>query len=482
MLFHLKNIILFSGFILLLPVTVIAQNVEVDLSQGGTLTIEQAIQTAIANNNDIKRAWFSVEDADEQVRIAWSEVLPEINTNATYTRNVQLPVTFFPAEFFGGQQGDLVPVTFGTDNDWTGGVSVSQNLFRGEAIIGISSSSLFKAAQQENLRAATQQVVTATRKTYHDVLIAEEQHRLQQASINRLEENLDDNRGRLRAGLVEEYDVLRLEVQLANQRPELRETEVAIEQAYRNLKVITGIPLELDIKIVGNLGSFDIHSEQALENSNESLKKIDRMNQLSFSNDREILDLMSELRGDLRVLQKQDELKDKEITAIKSRFLPTISTTYNLQWTAAQEDPINPFKDAVRFQTIGVNVSLPIFQGFKRVADVNRAKIEKKDINQQQMFTEQVALNEYETSVENLNRLFDTADARKQAISQANRGYEIALKRFENGMGSQLEVTEAELQVREAELNYARLVFDYLNAKADYDQVLGIVPMVSTYN
>lgn len=472
----------FSVLLIAVPVSVHSQNVDVDLSQGSTLSIEQAIEIAIANNNDIKRAWFSVEDADEQVRIAWSEVLPEVTTSATYTRNIQLPVTFFPAEFFGGEQGDLVPVTFGTDNDWNGGVSVSQNLFRGEAIIGISSSTLFKAAQQENMRATTQQVVTETRKAYHRVLIAEEQQRLQQASINRLEENLEDNRGRLRAGLVEEYDVLRLEVQLANQRPELRETKLAIDQAYRNLKIITGIPLELNITISGELGSFDIHSDQAIDNSNESLKKIDRMNQLSLTKERDIIDLMNELRGDLRILQKQDELKDREITAIKSRFLPTISTTYNLRWTSAQEDPIEPFKDAVRFQTIGLNVSLPIFQGFKRSAEVNRAKIEKKDINQQQMFTKRVALNEYETSVENLNRLFDTADARKQAISQANRGYEIALKRFENGMGSQLEVTEAELQVREAELNYARLVFDYLNAKADYDQIIGLVPMVSTNN
>ncbi|MGF1670044.1 MAG: TolC family protein, partial [Balneolaceae bacterium] len=125
-------------------------------------------------------------------------------------------------------------------------------------------------------------------------------------------------------------------------------------------------------------------------------------------------------------------------------------------------------------------VSLPIFQGFKRWAEVNRAIIEKKDINQQQMFAEQLALNEYQTSVETLNRLFDTSEARKSAISQAKRGYEIALKRFQSGMGSQLEITEAELQVREAELNYALLVYNYLNAKADYDRILGMVPMIST--
>lgn len=467
---------------LLMPILAVAQNVEIRPVEGGTINLEQAIEIAIANNSDIKRAWFSVEDADQQVRIAWSEVLPEVVSSATYTRNVQLPVTFFPAEFFGGEPGSLVPVTFGTDNNWTGGFTVSQNLFRGEAIIGISSSTLFKAAQQENLRATTQEIVTETRLAYHNVLIAEEQHRLQQASINRLEENLEENRGRLRAGLVEQYDVLRLEVQLANQRPELLETEVAIEQAYRNLKIITGVPVEMDIRIVGDLGAFDIQADAPMAPVNESLKKIDRVNPLAFRQTgvEEILTVMKDRRGDLRVLSMQDQLKDKEILAIKSRLLPTITASYNLQWTAAQADPVQPFKDAVRFQTLGVNVSFPLFEGFERWADVSRAKIEKKDIIQQQMFAEQVALNEYDTAVENLNRLFMTAEARKRAISQAGRGYEIALRRFENGIGSQLEVTEAELQVREAELNYATLVYNYLNAKAEYDKIIGIVPLVST--
>ncbi len=467
--------------ILLVPQLVTAQNVEIKPVEGGTINLEQAIEIAIANNSDIKRAWFSVEDADQQVRIAWSEVLPEVVASASYTRNVQLPVTFFPAEFFGGEPGSLVPVTFGTDNNWDGGFSVSQNIFRGEAIIGISSSTLFKAAQQENLRATTQQIVTETRSAYHDVLIAEERHRLQEASINRLVENLEENRGRLRAGLVEEYDVLRLEVQLANQRPELLETEVAIEQAYRNLKVVTGIPVEMDISIAGDLGAFDIQADAPMDPVNQSLKKIDRANPLAIqqTGEDQVLSLMQNRRGDLRILQKQDELKDREILAIKSRLLPTISASYNLQWTAAQADPIQPFKDAVRFQTLGFNVSFPLFEGFERWADISRAKIEKKDIIQQQMFAEQVALNEYDTAVENLNRLLMTAEARKRAISQASRGYEIALKRFENGIGSQLEVTEAELQVREAELNYATLVYNYLNAKAEYDQVLGIVPLVT---
>lgn len=79
--------------------------------------------------------------------------------------------------------------------------------------------------------------------------------------------------------------------------------------------------------------------------------------------------------------------------------------------------------------------------------------------------------------MENLERIFETAQAREQALDQATRGYDIAQQRFESGLGSQLEVTEAELQVREAELNYSQMVFEFLTTKADYDFALGLVPM-----
>jgi outer membrane protein TolC len=112
------------------------------------------------------------------------------------------------------------------------------------------------------------------------------------------------------------------------------------------------------------------------------------------------------------------------------------------------------------------------------MANLNIAKIEMKDLQVQQWAAEKTALNEYETSLDRLRNLEETANARRQAVDQAQRGYEIAVNRYENGVGSQLEVTEAELQVREAELNYALSVADYLNTKADFDMAIGMVPMI----
>jgi outer membrane protein TolC len=448
--------------------------------QDRPVTLGQAINVAIANNTDIKRSLLALQGADQQVRIAWSEVLPDISGNATYTRNIELPVIFIPQDF-SDPNSPLVPITVGTNNNWAGGITATQTLFRGEAIVGISSSELYKAAQAENLRATTQQVVTQTRLAYYNVLVAREQLRLQESTVERLRENLADNRARLRAGLIDEYDVLQVEVQLANQEPLLTQAQYAVQQAYRELKMVMGVPLELQFSVIGDLSSFDILSKEATEEANRHIKAVDRLTPYAFGQTEDLIDLASEYRGDLRLLEKQEELNQREIRAIKSRFLPTISATYNLNWQA--NDPGNPNffgtdDQRVQTQSVALNFSLPLFQGFERSANLQIAQIENKDLALQIEQAVRSAKNEIRSAREALNQAIETAAAREKAVQQAREGYQRARLRLDSGIGSQLDVTEAELQLRQAEANYAQMVYDYLSAKARYDLAVGIVPFV----
>lgn len=446
------------------------------------LTLTEALQVALANNPEVNRAILSTNDAEELVKIAYSEIFPDITSSIAYTRNIEIPVQFIPARFFDetAPEGALAPVQFGTDNNWQGGFTVNQTLFRGETIIGLSSATVFKMVQEENLRLVSQQVVTQTRLAYYQVLAAIEQLRLQKAQINRLEQNLNENEKRAAAGIVDDYSVLQLQVQLSNQKPLLIEAEYAVLEAYRNLKFTLGLPYQLDFEVVGSLNEFDIVTPQAGTEANESLKMVDRLNPFSYQSEPVMAQELASRRGDLRVLGASLELNQKEVTATKSRFLPTLSATYNLQWNAAEPEAPDFFENSNRFQTLGINFSLPLFQGFKRVADVNRVVIQRKDLEEQVRATTLTAQNEVASAAEDINMAFETATARKIALQQAQEGYRRAQLRFDNGLGSQIEVTEAEVQVRQAEVNYAVMVFSYLSAKAQYDLATGLVPLVDT--
>jgi outer membrane protein TolC len=152
-----------------------------------------------------------------------------------------------------------------------------------------------------------------------------------------------------------------------------------------------------------------------------------------------------------------------------------------LGWRA--EEPGTPTffgndRRRVRTQTFGLNLSVPIFQGFERSSNLDIAQIEKKDLEEQKRAAVRSAKNEIQSAKESLNQAIETAPVRQQALELAREGYQRAQARLENGLGSQLDVTNAELQLREAEANYARMVFNYLSAKAQYDQAIGMVPFV----
>lgn len=450
-----------------------------------SITITQAIQIALANNTQVKRSLLAIKDADQQVRTAWSEVLPEITASANYTRNLEVPVNFIPEVVFNpdGNPNNLVPVAFGTDNNWSGGITATQTIFSGRAFVGVSSSKLFKTAQSENLRATTQQVVTQTRQAFYQVLIAEERLRIQRDRLQRLKENLADTRKRLEQGFVDEYAVQQLEVQVGNQQPQITQAEFAVEDATNNLLDAMGVPVGLELGVTGSLKEFDIKDATASFPQNRDLKKVSSMTELRLgAADSLLLDKALQLRGDLRALAVQQKLQNKQIKAQQSRYLPTISTSYNLQWTASEPGTPNFFgteQSRARSQTLMLNVSLPIFQGFSRDASIQQEKIQLRDLKLQEYQAKQSAEKQIVTATGDIREAFQTATARRKVLAQARQGYNRALKRYQNGLGSQQEVNDAELQLREAELGYSQMVFSYLMAKAQYDQAIGKVPYVS---
>ncbi len=446
-------------------------------------TLEQAIQTSLSNNPEIKKALLGIEDGNEQVKLAWAAVMPEVMSTTQYTRNIEIPVNFVPARVFDptAPEGELIPLQFGTDNNWQGGFSVSQNLFKGEALVGISTARLYKSAQQDIYQNISEQVITQTRIAYYGALLASENYRVLEVSLQRLEQLLRENRVRLEAGMADDYDVLRVEVQLANQRPLLVQVQNQIEASIRNLNLLLGLPSDTPTKVLGNLLNYEIAQSMQDDEANQHLAQLDEFSGSLQPGDLLLAqspeDLLRE-RGDVAVIESQIALRDKQLAAFRSRFLPTVSASYNLQWTAAQPGSPSFFENAVRFQTLGVNVSMPLFQGFQRTSDIARVKIEQNTLLADLDQTLNRAEAEWSNLMDDLDRIIGSVEARKLAVHQANEGYRIATKRLESGVGSQLEVTEAELQAREAEFNYVQLVHDYLVAKARLDLAIGRVPLL----
>jgi len=480
-----------SGMMLALTLAVLAGPVAGQQWQTGEPVsagqegLADLVRLALDKNRDLTAAREAYITSQEQVSEAWSSVMPSVDLNASYQRNIAAPVSFLPAEIFGGEPGEFLPVQFGADNQWNSTLTVEQPLFKPNVIVALGAARRYENLQGEVLRGSEQSIVTQVRAGYYQLLLSQEQARLTENSVRRVRESLEETRALNRAGLAGDYDVLRLEVELANLEPNLRRATNAVLQARRQLAVLVNVEDHETLDIRGSLAEMDLNDIDANSPENREVltfngARIGGLDQVQAALE-EGLERAVEQRSDLRQLELTEELRHTEMRAEQATYLPEISLFGSYVVSAQQNGSPNFFgstdtRASSRF--VGLRVSVPIFKGFSRDAriDQKRASLRAAQANSAQ--GTQAAQSQVRTIVEAVEEAYLRATAQNMAVRQAGRGFEIASAQYAEGISSQLELTDAEIALRQSEFNYAQAVYDYLIARAQFDEATGQVPIV----
>jgi outer membrane protein len=444
-----------------------------------TITLEEALRTSVQQNRELQGARMQLSGAEGQVREAWSAVYPKVNANATYTRNVEVPGQFMPARFFdpNASESDQVLVRFGADNTWMGQMRLEQPLFQASAFIGVGAAARYRSLQEEIVRGKTQEIATRTKQRYFDVLLAQEAERLNAESVRRVRESLTEMQAMQRAGLVGEYDVLRLEVELANLEPTLLRAQNQVRAARRSLAVELALETAEPLAVEGSLTGTSL---RAAEEADAPL-----LRSFGLEPDRspeELVELARRNRSELLQLRHTEDLRTAELRAEQSEYLPRVSLFATYAYSAQADGAVNPFAfgDARSFTTpqMGLQVTVPVFSGFSRPARVDQRRAAIQQTATQYRDAVAQVENQVRTLSDQVQEARQRAEAQQRATAQARRGYEIARVQFREGMGSRLELTDAEVALRQSEFNYAQAVHDYLSARTQLDQAVGVVPDV----
>ncbi|MGB0542363.1 MAG: TolC family protein [Longimicrobiales bacterium] len=446
------------------------------------------VRSALDTNNQLVAAREAYNTASEQVSEAWSSVMPSVDFNASYQRNLAVPVNFLPAAIFDPSAGpdDYIGVQFGADNQWNSTISVEQALFRPSVIVALGAAQGFENLQDETVRGQEQSVVTQVRTAYYQLLLVQEQARLTENSVRRVRESLAETRALNRAGLADDYSVLRLEVELANLEPNLRRANNAISQARRTLAVLVNYPDHEALTVDGSLADMNLDDVASNTVANRAILEFNGANFVGGDSGGPVLERgltrAVEFRSDLRQLALTEELRKSEMRLEQASYLPEISLFGNYIVSAQDNGSPNFFGrgdgQSATSRALGVRVSLPIFQGLSRDArvDQKRATLREAQANSRQ--ATEAARSQVRTIAENIEEAHLRAVGQALAVRQARRGFDIASAQFSEGLGSQLELTDAEVALRQSEFNYAQAVFDYLVARAQFDEATGQVPLV----
>jgi outer membrane protein TolC len=453
------------------------------------LSLAQAISAALEDSRVLRDARLGMRVADQQVREAWSSVLPDIMAKASYSRSLKVDQAFLPAVIFDSSAStdDLVPVRFGSDNTWTAELSVEQSLFEWGVFTGVGAAARYRQLQEERARGATHDIVTRVRVAYLDALLAVEEVRLTGQSVARVRQTLKETRALNRAGLASDYDVLRLDVQLANLEPGLRRSENGVVAAKRALLATIGRDPRgaTAVELQGRLNELDVTAVARNQEANQALLRYAGAGADwggSLDGDRANVAAL-DARSDVRQARLAVQLERARLSIERGEYFPKLRLFARYGITAQQNGSPAFFGDEQQRATsaaVGVRVELPLFNGFAREARVQQARARVSQATAQVERIEHEVTRDVGTLVDDVREARRRAESQQQAVGQAGRGFEIASREYRAGLGSQLQITDAEVALRQSEFNYARAVYDYLVASARLDAAMGHVPAAAS--
>jgi len=435
----LKKIVV---LLVLLPLILSAQSKETS-----QLSLDRAIILALEKNADLKVAELEVNKSNEKVREARSGLFPKIDVSGQYQRYLDKPVIFLPP---GSPFGTTLKI--GSDNSFSASASFSIPLFSYTLFEAIALSSDYLALTEQSYLAAKNKVVGDVKKAFLAALLTSETRDVMRSSLVNAEENFENVKRLNSAGTLSDYDLLRAEVQVENLRPLILQMDNNHKLALEALKVAIGLDAGMDISVTGNLeDGFSSVTPKEEDVIDEFLKNYPQ----------------------LAILDYQVRLNDRNITIETSSYFPTLAGFGSYQYQSQANDFKFSDYNWVKTSIIGLQLSVPIFNGFKTAAKINQAEIGLKQSQEQKRNLTEALKTQTLSILYRLQQAAIRIKGQDKTVLQAQEGFNIAKTRLENSLATQLEVNDAELALRQAKLNRLQAIYDYKIAEAELETILG---------
>ena len=451
---------------------------------GVPLTVEQAVARAVEGSEEVRLARATVALAGEQVTAARSAALPQLDAVVNYTRTFASPfgggggfsipdslrfepdpsaplderVAYLednaPNAAFGALAGLFGNLPFGRENSYIAALSGSQLLYSGGrtgAAMSIARS--YEEAARLTYRERVADIELRVRRAYYNAALAQELESISTAALAQARSFLEQQQLRFEVGTASELDLLRAEVSAENLQPQVVEARNAAELAMLDLKRLIDLPLNQPIRLATGL-------QAPAPTTNVT---------------REAAFAETSRRAAVEAAEAQVEIRRQQVRIARGAFLPELRLSVNY---GGQLFPTSPFAigGATWNKDISATVGLqiPIFSGLRRQAELAQARIA---VDQAQLelgqLREAVQL-EYEQARGERERALASIAARQRTVEQATRVHDLTVLRYESGLATQLEVSEARLALLQARTNVAQAIADFHIADAGYLRALGL--------
>jgi len=416
------------------------------------LSMERAIAMAQQQNRDLLIADQDRVKAKAQIGEAKSGAFPQINVAGTYTRNIKKPVMFLPPHNPINPTDETQAFEIGSNNAYLASVQLSQTLFNRRVGVALDIAHTYRDLSEESYESTFQTVVRDVRKSFYQILLAKKLLEANRQGLEVVKSNFDNLQSQYNVGAAAEFDLLRAEVQLANTEPLVISAENNYQLAVNALKNILSIPLQQPVSIEGELAFEDIPAEEMVLAREEALKKNTLIRQIAL----------------------QERLLDKNIQVEKAGLFPNLYMTGAYSWQSQDNTySFNQYNWANPI-SIGLSLSYPLFDGFRTRQRVQQATVEYNKVHYTLLKVEEALTVQIQATELRMQEARKRMAGQEKNIEQAQKAVHIAQTRYKSGVGTQLELLDAQVAMTRSQTNYAQALYDYLVAKTEWQYATGI--------
>ncbi len=433
-------------------------------------TLEEAVTYGIENQNALKLGDIDIASADQDINEYRAIGLPKISGGIDYNYYYYIPrqpvEDFISPAIYGILDAEGLPTTtqgapetfefsFVQPQQLNASIKANMLAFDGSYLYGLKAAKLYRELVKKQKDASEEEVKANITKAYLSILIAKENEKTLEDNITTVEKSLEEVRAMYEAGFMESLDVDRLQLSFDNLTIRIENVRGLIEFSYNLLKFQMGYPLEDQIQLAETIEELIVKFDATVLNSTE-------------------MTIDPEKRSQYQVLNTTERLNDLDMKRNKAGYYPSIEVFASFQESLQRTNLFDGQQTGfLPTGLLGFSINVPIYDGGEKSAKIQKVKLNiEKTIIQKNEFTRAMTLQVKNTQIA-LNNAKRNLKNRKKALEMTKSIFDRTKIKFTEGVGSSVEVTQAEGALYQAQSDYISALYDVLQSKVDLDITLG---------
>lgn len=417
------------------------------------LSLEEATNYALKHNAAIKNARLDVAIQKAKNAEVTGLALPQVNAKDEFTSYPNQLQSFVPAEIIGGPAGTYVAVPFTPKFSNTASATASQIVFDGTVLVALQAKKTLVKLSELGAQSTAQDVRYTVHRSYYALIVSRKSFEIVSSSLQVIRKMANEQAILRKEGFVEKIDIDRTNVQLTNLETDSISIGNMLTVGEQSLKYAMGMDINTPIVLTDN--NLDAQISAAAG------------------------DLLAEADYDKRVeynlLRTQLRLNEYDLKRYRYKGLPSL----NAFATGAYTYSANKFTEVASpsnylfYSVVGATLNVPIFSGFQRANQVKQARYNvEKTLNS--IDNIKLAIDfQTQQSRSNLRNAILKMQNQERNLELAKSVVDIANKKYKAGVGSSLEVNDAQSSLLQTQNNYFQSMLDVINAQADLQKALG---------